>query len=293
MSYVAYIALSDGHGDFGVTPGKRSPKFEDGTLMYENAFNKMVVKYLKEELERNNFKTVLVAPTDADTSLHDRVAKADAEKVDLYLSVHANASGDKWSNARGIETFVFIGSKDSERIGAIIHKNLMKGTKMLDRGVKSGNHLYEIRKPKAPSVLVECGFMTNEEEVKLLMSDLYRRECAKELAMGVCEAYNVKYTEFQPEPAKKPAPAPVKQQTKPKATFNLPNKVIESGKGAEIKEIQKALIAVGEKLPKFGADGDFGDETIKALKSFQAKNKLKADGVYGPNTRTALLKKLN
>jgi uncharacterized protein YcbK (DUF882 family) len=64
---------------------------------------------------------------------------------------------------------------------------------------------------------------------------------------------------------------------------NLP--VLTKGdKGASVKALQKTLLKAGEKLPKFGADGHFGNETESAVKSFQKFHKLKVDGISGPNT---------
>lgn len=188
------IVLDDGHGDNGVTPGKRTPKFEDGTFMYENTFNKNVVKYLNEELKRCGFSTILSAPTDADTPLATRVKIANNAKADLFVSVHANANTGKWGDWGGTETFVHP-TGESKRIGTIIHKHLMQGTPLRDRGVKDGSGLYVIRNTSMPAVLVECAFMDNKEEAKLLLSDSFRRECAREIAKGICEALKVPYIE--------------------------------------------------------------------------------------------------
>lgn len=215
------IGLDDGHGDNGVTPGKRTPLFENGSVMYENSFNKVVVKYLDEELKRHKFKTFHVAPTDADTPLQTRTNLANARKVDLYVSVHANAASGKWGNAEGVETFVFPGG-ESKRIGSIIHKHLAGGTQQKDRGVKDGSHLWVIRKTNMPAVLVECAFMDSKREAELLLSDSFRRECAVEITKGICEAYGVKYIEKGKvsvaapnpivKPVVKPAPKPVKEE---------------------------------------------------------------------------------
>lgn len=55
-------------------------------------------------------------------------------------------------------------------------------------------------------------------------------------------------------------------------------------KGPEVVEMQEKLMAHGEQLPKYGADGDFGRETQTAVKSFQRSHGLKADGICGPLT---------
>jgi hypothetical protein len=57
-----------------------------------------------------------------------------------------------------------------------------------------------------------------------------------------------------------------------------------------VKDIQRALIKAGFKLPKYGADGQVGDETIKAIKTFQKANGLKVDGIIGDYTFAKLEK---
>lgn len=55
-----------------------------------------------------------------------------------------------------------------------------------------------------------------------------------------------------------------------------------------VKEIQEALIKLGHKLPKFGADGHMGDETTQAVIAFQRSAGLVPDGKVGPQTLQAL-----
>ena len=60
-------------------------------------------------------------------------------------------------------------------------------------------------------------------------------------------------------------------------------------KGDSVREMQKLLLAAGEQLPKYGADGSFGAETLAAVRSFQRKQKLAVDGICGKNTWGKLL----
>ncbi len=62
----------------------------------------------------------------------------------------------------------------------------------------------------------------------------------------------------------------------------------EGSTGGHISKIQNLLISLGYQLNQFGADGDFGKETLEAVKAFQKANGLKADGVIGPNTMEQL-----
>ena len=55
-------------------------------------------------------------------------------------------------------------------------------------------------------------------------------------------------------------------------------------KGENVKKMQKLLLERGYKLPKYGADGDFGSETEAAVKAFQKDWGLKTDGIVGELT---------
>ncbi len=59
-------------------------------------------------------------------------------------------------------------------------------------------------------------------------------------------------------------------------------------KGAGVKTMQQQLMTLGYKLPKYGADGDFGSETEAAVKAFQRAKRLVVDGIVGPRTWGAL-----
>lgn len=84
-------------------------------------------------------------------------------------------------------------------------------------------------------------------------------------------------------PTPKPPPAP---QVKG-VTVSLPLR--EGDKGQFVREVQQDLIKAGFPLPRFGADGTFGEETEVAVMRFQRKYGLAVDGLVGPNT----LNKLN
>lgn len=60
--------------------------------------------------------------------------------------------------------------------------------------------------------------------------------------------------------------------------------------GAEVKELQEDLIELGYNLGKWGADGDYGNSTANAVRAFQKKEDLKADGIAGPVTLSAINK---
>lgn len=58
--------------------------------------------------------------------------------------------------------------------------------------------------------------------------------------------------------------------------------------GAEVKWLQETLIKLGYNLGTYGADGKFGNTTLKQVKAFQKSCGLKADGIVGPQTYAAI-----
>jgi peptidoglycan hydrolase-like protein with peptidoglycan-binding domain len=84
---------------------------------------------------------------------------------------------------------------------------------------------------------------------------------------------------------KEEAPATTTKVEKPS---NLP--VLKKGsEGNSVKALQILLIGYGYSCGRYGADGDFGDDTEKAVRAFQADRGLEVDGVVGPDTWAELL----
>jgi N-acetylmuramoyl-L-alanine amidase len=223
------IALSDGHGQ--ETLGKRTPIFPDGMIdketglnfMHENTFNRAVINYLDVELKRCGFQTLKVAPTDDDTPLKARSDLAKAKGADLYVSVHANASDSRFDgkgkDASGYEIFTKTDNGKSMELAKDVLEFIGQGTPQKNRGIKDGMHLHEIRvnhNHGINAILVECAFMDDLDEAKLLLTDAFRRECATEIAKGVCKFYGVHYVEA-PKEVVNPVAKPVepKVETKP------------------------------------------------------------------------------
>ena len=68
-----------------------------------------------------------------------------------------------------------------------------------------------------------------------------------------------------------------------------PHPILRFGsRGPAVKRLQEALLELGYKLPRYGADGAFGRETDAAVRQFQKDHRLVVDGVVGPKTWTAL-----
>lgn len=70
-------------------------------------------------------------------------------------------------------------------------------------------------------------------------------------------------------------------------TVNITFRVLRKGsKNKQVKALQHLLMANGCALPKYGADGSYGNETVAAVKQYQQKNGLEVDGSAGRQTLT-------
>lgn len=102
--------------------------------------------------------------------------------------------------------------------------------------------------------------------------------------------------DFIPGTQKKATPksnvSPIKQEQDRKELAEKVYPLITKNtmKTGFVLEMQERLLKAGEELPKYGADGNFGSETLAALKSFQKKHGLKPDGKCGPLTWAELFK---
>ena len=71
---------------------------------------------------------------------------------------------------------------------------------------------------------------------------------------------------------------------------SLGSRLLQKGmEGEDVRTLQEHLMELGYSLTRYGADGDFGNETEKALKRFQKDEGLDQDGKYGDRTHSALM----
>jgi len=182
------IVIDAGHGPD--TPGKRSP---DGSLR-EDQFNSVVARYVADELLRGyeDVEILMTHADDRDVPLKERTDRANAWKADLFVSIHANAAGEGWSSAQGIETYVYTPRPPSAvKLAEVVQRNLVQATGRPNRGVKAAN-FHVLRETKMTAILAECGFMTNREECALLKTDEYRQKCASAIVSAIVEVYGLK-----------------------------------------------------------------------------------------------------
>ena len=131
--------------------------------------------------------------------------------------------------------------------------------------------------------LMECGFISNVEDVKIFNTRM------DEFAKGILSCFGIGSVNTTPTPL--PAPTPQSKPTQKPSTPTVKDYLQKGDKGSAVKEMQKMLIVCGYSCGKYGADSVFGNDAEKAVEKFQIDNGLSVDGVYGKNTKAKLVAK--
>jgi N-acetylmuramoyl-L-alanine amidase len=165
------LVIDPGHG--GSDPGHLP---EDTTkYMTEKELNLKVANYLGGYIEQylQNVEVVYTRTNDSYPTLDDRVEKANTLKADYFISIHCN--GNARNVVHGTETHVHsMGLKKSAELARAIETQFERRAGRHSRGVKDQHDLQHslqvLKYTNMTSVLVECGFITNEYEASFLNS---------------------------------------------------------------------------------------------------------------------------
>jgi len=167
------VVIDAGHGGFdrGGVPGQRISE-KDKTLD--------VALRLRRILQADGTRVVMTRDSDVFIPLGTRTAIANANRNAVFVSIHFNCASR--GGANGIETYYY--RSDSAALAASIHRNVVAGAPTENRGIRRRG-FFVLRRTAIPSVLVECGFLTNPTEGRLAQTDGYRQKLAEQIARGI------------------------------------------------------------------------------------------------------------
>jgi N-acetylmuramoyl-L-alanine amidase len=214
---VSRVVIDPGHG--GHDPGAHAGRLNESELVLDVALR------VEKLLLARNFEVVLTRRTDVFIPLEDRTALANRQQADLFLSIHANASGN--TKARGVETYFlnFASNPEAEALAARENATSARGMHSLPeivRAITLNNKLDESRDfaglvqramvkrltpanrslrdlgvkqapfvvligAAMPSVLAEISFLSNRNEGALLRTPAYRQRIAEALADAIMQ----------------------------------------------------------------------------------------------------------
>lgn len=175
------IIIDPGHG------GKDPGTVKESTT--EKAIVLKVASLVKQKLEANGAKVVMTRTGDTYPTLEDRVSITDKNYGEIFVSIHVNAAG---ASAKGTETFYSVSTGDMYQedvdLATFINNQIVKNASMYNRGVKKADY-YVTRNMIIPSVLVELGFLSNDEDRAKLVNNKYVEIFAQSIYNGIVEYY--------------------------------------------------------------------------------------------------------
>lgn len=178
------VVLDSGHG--GKDDGARYGNVKEQDL------NLSIVKKIKTQLEGLGMKVILTREDHHDLAgdmaknrkkedMKKRMAIINDKKVDFFISVHMNAYADK--SVQGMQIFYPEGDHDSLQFASDIQTSLAD---VVDKQmeIKEGDY-YLLNHADTIGILLECGFLSNENERMLLVQEKYQEEFAKGVKDGI------------------------------------------------------------------------------------------------------------
>lgn len=187
------IILDAGHG--GIDPGAMT-KDKDTK---EKDVNLSITLKIRELLEASGALVILTREDDSslyqetgdktirqkyNENLKNRKKIIQESNADMFMSIHLNAF--EQSKYYGAQTFYPKGKEESVQLSKYIQDELKRVVdKTNNREIKPRDDIYLLKENEIPSVLIECGFLSNDKEAKLLVDEKYQEKIAWSTYVGI------------------------------------------------------------------------------------------------------------
>ncbi len=167
-----YVVIDAGHGgtDYGAIRNGINEK--DITLD--------ISKRVQAGLEKKGYNVAMTRTDDTYVSLQDRVEFSEIFNPDIFVSIHVNSSNSE--SPYGIETHYY--KDNSLTLAKYIHASMLNNINSKDRGLFKSK-FYVINHTTAPAILVEIGFISNQNERAQLVTESRKNATAKAIIEGI------------------------------------------------------------------------------------------------------------
>lgn len=187
------VVIDAGHG--GNDPGKVS-----ADQVLEKDINLQIAKRLEALLKQSDIRVIMTR--NSDMGLYDenatnkkaqdmkrRISVMEENKADLVISIHQNSFRD--SRACGPQCFYYAHSAEGAKGAGILQNTLNEGLSIeAPRQEKANDSYYILKKSAIPTVIVECGFLSNPTELGLLQDEDYQEKLSFQIYMGIQRYFN-------------------------------------------------------------------------------------------------------
>ncbi|MBC8127407.1 MAG: N-acetylmuramoyl-L-alanine amidase [Gloeobacteraceae cyanobacterium ES-bin-144] len=166
------VVIDAGHGgqDFGGQWGK----------VYEKHLALDTASRLEANLKKLGYQTVMTRRSDYFVTLPQRVLTGNSYRNAIFVSIHYNYT---WKEqVSGLETFYY--SSEGQKLAQLVQSSLVRTTRTVDRSAKFAR-FYVIRNSTLPAILVEGGFVSNENERARMKSAYFREAIARGITEGI------------------------------------------------------------------------------------------------------------
>ncbi|RWR15219.1 N-acetylmuramoyl-L-alanine amidase [Siminovitchia fortis] len=167
------IVIDAGHG--GNDQGAAG---KNGTL--EKYLTMKTAKLLEKKLDKAGAQVVLTRTGDKYVPLYNRTNIASENRADAFISLHFDSIDD--ASASGHTTYYY--HSYEKRLADTIHSHLSESIKLKDRGTQFGDY-YVMRENTQPAVLLELGYVSNEDEEKIIKTKKYREQVTDSIVKGL------------------------------------------------------------------------------------------------------------
>jgi len=157
----------------------------DNGMTFEGLSEKEIVASIAQKIKKNNSdKNIAIHLTRTDDqfiSLQDRTNFINNLKPDLVLSLHVN--GNKNSETSGIELYISptnVTYENSKKIAEDSNARFVNNNNLKSRGVKDANFTI-LRDTKYPSITVELGFLSNDNDRVYLTNNEQQEKIAESI----------------------------------------------------------------------------------------------------------------
>jgi murein DD-endopeptidase MepM/ murein hydrolase activator NlpD len=148
-----------------------------------------MLQAIKEVSKNDNIKLVFTRETDVYQKITEKADFVNAQKADLFISLHMNATSKETTAESGIEIYVpketdKKTAKQSALLASAINQSLQNS--YASNGVKERSKgIWILKATECPSILIECGFLTNKKDLKMLKDANQRSKMAKLIMEGI------------------------------------------------------------------------------------------------------------
>ncbi|MBO9604880.1 MAG: N-acetylmuramoyl-L-alanine amidase [Paenibacillaceae bacterium] len=214
------VCIDPGHQRYGNNelepdgPGSsvRKPKVSSGTTGVatrkpEYALNLEVSLLLRDQLAARGYKVVMTREThDVDISNKERADIANAAAADLFLRIHADGSESAAANGISVlypseaNAYTRAIQPASKAAAKDVLDGLIAATGATSRGTVARDDLSGFNWATVPTVLVEMGFMSNQDEDRRMSEPAYQLKLAEGMAAGIDAYFADRAPAPKPEP---------------------------------------------------------------------------------------------